>query len=481
MKSLLRILVPLVILVVVVFGITYFSRYTPTDDDGGGKTGTDGGVSGEPPLRFFTSGRRWDPRSESLPDRIFPGFYEPGETQHKTAFWFENRNDAEIQIVLKGVSCSACSGSELASLPPDTTRLLLQMTAVSALPQGLVSGLPVGMAAPAAAIEDSRLTWKSYTFFDLPEAAAAKFEVPAAVKGDGWTPQWGILRLTFKVRPDPKIPLTATFVTKVKDRPVAQEESFAIWFEPANAFEVAPPGIEIGELTASTPSRTFDFMVYSSTRGVGRDELLPPPATRIQVPNGGAVDAAGYVSVGTAVPLKPDELDRLAFELSSAARKPVRVETAYRLPVIVNPQAGTAPPDIGLFERDVWLALPNAKERPIRIKGTVRGAVWLSDGTAIDLGSFKGKTGTAINYELTTERTGIELALVENECKPDRDKVKIALEKLPDRGERGYYKVRVTVEPGQVYGAIIDGVVVLEVKGPTPQRIRIPLKGRGDF
>src|SRR5262245_51056650 len=58
LKSTLKIAVPIVALMAVIFGVTFFAQYTPPsgDTESGGAKGKN-----EPVLRFFTSARHWDP------------------------------------------------------------------------------------------------------------------------------------------------------------------------------------------------------------------------------------------------------------------------------------------------------------------------------------------------------------------------------------------------------------------------------------
>src|SRR4051794_37113525 len=73
LKSALKIAVPLVALVAVVFGITYMMQYVPSVDPKDLKnTKPPEGESGEPPLRFFTSTRHWDPPSPKAEYRPHP-------------------------------------------------------------------------------------------------------------------------------------------------------------------------------------------------------------------------------------------------------------------------------------------------------------------------------------------------------------------------------------------------------------------------
>jgi hypothetical protein len=107
----------------------------------------------------------------------------------------------------------------------------------------------------------------------------------------------------------------------------------------------------------------------------------------------------------------------------------------------------------------------------------MRGSVFLSEGKEINLGTFRADVGATETRNVTTAKAGIELGVVKDQTVPNF--LQVTLEREPDRDGRGYYKVRVAVPPGKQEGEIRDGVVVLEIKGPHPQRLRIPVKGRG--
>src|SRR4029078_13119845 len=71
-KGTFKLLFPIVALVGVVFGITFFSQYTPPSDDGSSAKKVEGGDS---PLHFFTSTRRWDPPAFPPPTPYQPFDY----------------------------------------------------------------------------------------------------------------------------------------------------------------------------------------------------------------------------------------------------------------------------------------------------------------------------------------------------------------------------------------------------------------------
>lgn len=474
MSSTLKILVPLGLLLAVVFAVTLFSQYTPKADDDKKDDAKADEVATAQPLRFFTNTRRWDPFSESLADRAFAGFYEAGAEEHPAWFWFENRNPAPVTMQLKGVSCTACSGGRVAAIPPDVARMILQSAAVSALPQGFLSALPLGLAAPAALLDKARptLAWQAHEFSENP--AAITYTVPAAANADGWSPQWGVLELHFKVKKNPLVPLKAGFITQVEGSAQVGKDDFAIYYEEAGKFDVDRAAITVGELNDTSPPQAHDLIVYSATNA-----KLPELKIVVMMPVGASGEAGGFVSTGPPVPLPPADRDRFAADLARGAGRPVRVAAAVRVPVTVKARDGDAKIDIGELERVIWLT-EGTEMKQVAVKGTVRGPVFLSEGAGIDLGTFTARKDAVETVNVSTERAGVKLAVVPGETRPPY--LRVALAPQPDSGEQGRYKLTVTVPKDRAEsGEIKDGVVVLEVPGPNPQRIRIPVKGRGNL
>ena len=502
LKSTLKVALPIVVFVGVIFGVTLLSQYTRTpDDDTKGKADTGGTSTGQPPLVFFSSVRTWDPPSLdpnyqhipllapsrdpskaenpfgfSLQDRLFQGFYETGPQVRRAQFWFENRNPNGVTMQLKGVSCSACSGGRVAAIPTDVTRGLLHRAALAALPIGPINPFGVGLAAPAADL--TKLDWTSHKFSETPDAT---YKVPAAASpADKWAPQWGILELTFSVGENPKVPLIANFATKVDGTEQTGNHDFAIAFAPSKACEVSRASIDVGLLDQLSGDREFTFLVYSATRGPGSEfGDLDLPACTIQMP-GSVADPIKFVEVTKTERLTAAELYDVARDAANQG-KFTKVQAAYRLTVTVRPKVGEARLDIGKMDRTVFVTA-GGSTHPVAVTAMVRGPVWVAgDRTGIELPTFKARLGLiAAPVSLVTETTGMELAVVADECKP-RGKFKYELVKKEDRGGQGYYDLLITVPPGAQYGAIAsDAIVVIEVKGPNPRRIRIPLKGVGE-
>lgn len=497
-KSALRIVVPLVALVAVVFGLTYITQYTPpNEEDKKGPEGTT--LSGEPPLRFFNSVRRWDPPLLSAPgyrhlpllapsavaqegdqafafslqDRTFQGVYEQSaQHQRATQFWFENRNPAPVVMQLRYVSCGSCTGGRVAPIPPEVTRSLFQHTAVAALPVGAFNPFGVALTQPLAALATpGALQWTDHTFDK--DAAQVTYRVPAApANPDKWAAQWGILELKFKVsEKDTAKTLDIAFATQVENSPGQQDTNqFRITFENARGFALSQTALDAGKIDALSGERKFDLLVYSATRGPGSEfgDLAPPV---------GAVDGfdpVAFLEVAKVERVPETELADVAERLATEQKRLTRVRAAYRVTVAFRPKVGDVRLDIGKFERNISFASGDAVAA-VTVKATVGGPVRLDSGAGeFELATFNGGKGTTQTIDLTTDAAGIELAVVREACEPKN--CEFVLERQPPRGDRGHYKLKVTVPGGQVFGAV-KGFVVLDVKGPSPQRMRIPFKG----
>jgi hypothetical protein len=518
--STLKYLIPVVALVAVIFGITFFAQYTPPSD--GGITGKEN--SKEPPLRFFTSARKYDPPSflppsryqpldfrglpllapSALPsdpdfpfrfspqDRAFPAFYEPKDDLglgHSTTFWFENPHSKPVVMLLRHVSCGSCTGGKVAAIPPDVTRQILEMSRVSILPQGLATGLPVGMVGPAAHLDEPRLSWEGHLFRDSRETTTYKIP-PAGENRDGWTPQWGILKLEFSIGAVGPKPLQVIFETAVEGSQESAENRFLIAPEGMNPFDLTRAHIDLGELNDRSEPRKFEVIAYSATRGPNRmrpgemGDLSPPQAT-VRMPSSQGGDPGKFVQVSAPERIPDAELGsvmELIAELSKR-QKFIRVEAAYRYTITFDPRADSRSIDIGLLEREIWFTLGGSEQRSVRVQGMVSGVVWLDDNqNQITMPDSKQTEGFTKSFKLVTARRDLEVQLIEKETKPNYLKVSLEKDPNPPAGDRGYYKLNVRVQSTKENSGIRPGTwsgeVVLEVKGQKAQRIRIPIKGR---
>lgn len=512
LRTTLRLAIPLALLTAVVFGVTFLAQYSPRVEQENSSGDNTPQRSTEPPLRFFSSERRWDPPTDdpayrglyllapsafaardaedrsrfNLQDRIFPGFFEVGSQLRTTAFWCENRHDKPVLLQLERVSCTSCSGGRFIALPPEVTRQILQTQALAALPQGLITLLPLAQAGPVARL-GSHLAqadhWQAYRFRDEPHAT---FRVPAASNSDGWSPQWGILELQFLVETyGAREPLRANFLSVLEGSQQFSSASFTIHFEGVNAFEVSPGTLSVGELSEHAPLRQYDVIAYSSSRGYAGDaavsQVFVPPSVDVRLPRGLPGEPGPFVRVGAPQPLTSDELSAFRQRLMAELKRPMRVVAAYRYPVLVQPTIGNQRIDIGQLIREIWFASPGAAERLVRLTGIVRGQVWLDENAnEINLGAFPLLRGVGPHtVQLFTERPDMVLMEVESERSPRY--LQVQLQRLPPSGDRGRYMLKLRVpsrmEQPEVEAGRLNGVVVLEIQGPQPQRIRIPVRG----
>jgi hypothetical protein len=482
----LKLIIPIVMLVAVVFGVTLISQYTPKKPTNSSKNdpGDSGSDKSSSQLKWGSSIRSWDPRPmpfSTLQDHYFPGFYEGSEALHGATFWFENGNPAAVTMQLAAVSCTKCSSGRMASIPPEITDQFVTTTIFSGLPQGLVSGLPLAVAGMAAKLSPDRLTWQRFVYRDSPHA---EYKIPAAPGGNHLIPgQWGIFELQFQIEGLTSAKrLDAYYTVQVDGSPVTGQALLSVVFDGVDSFDVTPKLQNVGDLTEYTEPRTFEFIVYSSTRGpdhTGPNEYgdLAPPVVDIRMP--GNVGSPGpFISVSPAVRLTDVELMKVFEQVST--KRPIRVESAYRYTVTVKPKVGEERLDLGLLEREIYLALPDSREpKVVHVRGMVKGPVWLDNSrTDIDLTTYRAPEGTSQTIRLICEERDAELALVESECRPKF--VQFELKKLPPAADRGYYELRIQVPKNSPTGSW-NGIVKLEIKGSRPQPIRIPIRGSAKF
>lgn len=478
MKSAIKFLLPFALLLGIVFAVTVFSFYKPVDvveKDEKGKTA----LPSTRAIEYFSTTRKWEPptgtlqpdSTVSLQDVAFTGYYEPGEVTHGTQFWFQTRHPGKVTLKLKGVNCGSCSGARVAAIPPDGAEALLRMTGFSALPFGPVAACPSGMAG-AGAFLTSRLEWETHSFQD----GSVSYTIPPPPPAGPWSVPWGILELNFKVRPNPRIPLVAKFDTLDEaGQPLQAEDTFTLYYALAQAADVDKSAIDAGELADNTQGRTHVVTVFSTTRAPGD---LPGLTARVVNPSG--APPGPFVTVGAPEPVPQTEIPALAADYTARVKHAVKVRSAYRIPVTVVGRVGDARPDIGRLDREVWVdtGVPGTEPQKIAVKALVTGPVTLAGGASeLNLGSFKQQAGAAETVVLTTEPAGVPLEVVAGDTRPDF--LDVTLKKLPDAGGRGQWQLTVRVQPGRLQGELTDGLVVLELKGPSPQRIRIPVRGRG--
>jgi len=243
-------------------------------------------------------------------------------------------------------------------------------------------------------------------------------------------------------------------------------------------------------LTEKSEPRKFEIIAFSSTRGSSRTgpgemgDLVPPIAdVRMSLSQGG--DPGKFVQISPPERIPDGELSGVAELIAEMSKRQrfVRVEAAYRYTVTVNPRADDRSIDIGLLEREIWFTLGGGEPRQVRVKGMVSGVVWLDDNQhEITMPNAAQSMGYTKSFKLVTARRDLAVSLLKDQCTPKYLNVVLDKDPNPPAGDRGYYTLTVRVpsskESTQVRPGTWSGEIVLEVKGTTDQRIRIPIKGR---
>src|SRR5262249_59359206 len=99
-----------------------------------------------------------------------------------------------------------------------------------------------------------------------------------------------------------------------------KDDRFVIAFEGANGFEVAPPRVDAGEMTANSDPRKFELVVYSPTRGPdragpGEPGDLASPKIDVRAPSGGSGEPPPLLTVTPPVRVPQEELGTLTANL----------------------------------------------------------------------------------------------------------------------------------------------------------------------
>jgi hypothetical protein len=102
--------------------------------------------------------------------------------------------------------------------------------------------------------------------------------------------------------------------------------------------------------------------------------------------------------------------------------------------------------------------------------------VWLDDSRKDLRLADTYRRGTSETFRVVTANPDAELELVKAECEPSF--MHVSLDKLNPASDRGYYSLIVQVEKESKAGPW-SGMIVLELKGKHPQRIRVQVLGKG--
>ena len=473
MNSTLKIVVPLALFVAVIFGVTIIATHTPpapSQVGGQGGVGDDDAPSG-PALNFATTGVRYDPSSDDLTSRFFPGYYEVSDVHIPVSYWFQNPHKVPVKVTALGRSCTACSAARVAVFP-DAAMKDFQLRAAASLPLGSAGPpallLPLAMTALLQSAE-----WKDLDF-EHPDVGA---DVPPRA-ADG-SPTWGLFQIGIQVRSLGVQPKDVT-VGLTPGKGAQQKLRFEVMLTGMPAFNLSPTAVAVGELPEGTGPRTVTVYYWSATR---EPADLPEPKLAGYDPND------PFVQVGKPVPLSPSELEAFTQVLTAGGKK-LRVTAGYRFTVTVyrsrpDRPGGPVEPDIGPLVRDIDVTgAGTGQSEKLPITALVAGLVGLpGNQQKIDLGSFPYTDGIEKTVMLGTqgpERPDLTLEVATDKTTPTY--LKVTLAPAPQQAQRRFWTLTVTVPPrvGSTGDLPPDSFVVLRAKTQDGTRlVRIPVIGRG--
>lgn len=473
MNSTLKVAVPLVLFVAVIFGLTIIATQTPsTPPPTGGEGGGDEDAPTGPALNFASTKMAYRPDSDDLSARFFPGMFEVSDVPVPISFWFQNPHKVPVKVSALNRSCTACSSARVAVFP-DGAMKDFQLKAAASLPLGAAG--PPGLLVPLALTHLlHQAEWKSLDF-EHPDLA----QEVAARTADG-SPTWGILQIGIQVRSlgaQPK----SVLVGLTPGKGMQQRLEFDVMLAGVTPFNIYPYEAKLGDLGAGSPPRKFVVFYWSGTR---QPADLPPPVLSGFDPND------PFFEVGQPVPLTRDECAALGDQLL-AIGKTLRVTAAYQFPVTVYRRregrpGGPAEPDIGPFDRTLAVTGPGTGHTAtLPISGNMVGLVGLVGPTdkqreKIDLGTFTGSAGTEKTVTLASEGSGPVDFTLEVARDKTTQPLTATVAPAPSQGSRRFWTLTVTVPPGFRGDLPADSLLVLRAKAKGGDRlIRIPVTGRG--
>lgn len=452
-------------LVLVVFVLTYFLNYiqSPPATDQAAQSGEEADLATlNFPIRSYPymTVNRWYVSQLELEHR------KPGHQD----YWFVNENDEKVRMGPISKSCK-CQAIEVYVLPEGYKPRFPGPGPVRVAGAGVG---PVGLRGLAAAAEDRESTrdlqGQAETVVELkPEDPNGEVTVPP--RRAGW------VRMKWTGEKAGRMILTAKLWMHHLNSGLTVDLERGAWFvDPARVTE--PADRAVGVLKPEDLPRQLSFVVWSSTRNsfnVTKAEPVRPA---------GLPPSADAFEVGRPIAMTPDDCVRAEAEMPGQGR----VRCGYRVPVTLRKLApdGKTPFELGNFRRRVEV-VTDVFDKPLSVAftGVVQSDVQISgvdDGGGVPFGTFRRDSSPTRTVTIRSDAPGLQMEL-------DRSRVPEYLEaKLTDESAPGglgkTWKLDLRVKP-TAFGpfprdddpAYRDSAVYVRSVGPTPQVIRVSVRG----
>jgi hypothetical protein len=441
----LQIVLLVVVISAVVFGVTLLRQFTDPKDQGPGLgttvTASEAQVRFPQKVAYYGGGLEEVGGGEA--ETKAPGSY---------AFWFENLQEADVPLALRGKSCT-CAKVEVCLVSPAGKAKLAPVAATQVLAAGQGWGVfgPWGAAQEVLGKPPADPTADWFELQDESRATARgealpkPFTVPKQALGWvrlAWnTDKVGPQRFWAELRTETGSPIRL--------------EVPVIFVDPISVEQAA---VMVGELRPEGQKET-ELLVWSHTRY--HFDLSPE-----------VLPADPCVTCGTPVPLTYEE------RMDLSRKRHFRVRSGYRLTV----RAQERTPDghhleMGPFRRQLVLKNDIRSEpENVTVVGLVRGDIQVGVGAARDViafGAFPADAGPKTEITLATDRTDLELALGEHP-----DFLSVELDKGKQDANGRTWVLKVAVQKNRVSGEFPTGsAIYLNTLTQPPRRLRIPVTG----
>ena len=449
------------LIVAMVFGFTFITEFTPNDPADKYATIPDEKKPVGQAFNFPSSVCKYDPAPDAtLQNRMFRGFYEVGETD-SALFWFANRSPRPVFVTSLGASCTTCSAARIAHVAPELIEEYSRGMAVAGVVNSLLPGGPDLFAAFSALRFESKIPWQKIVL----DMSRQQLIIPPGLTGE--KPGLGVVQLQLTASHTGSRTPEVAFRAGVENEP-GTSYSFQLNFQVVPSFAAKPKAQDVGEIAIGVAPRPFDLVTWSATREFG--ERFPPPAVRTG-------DDDPFVTIGPAVKLTGEEMEKLNAMVSYESKIPNRVLAGYRYPISMLREVHGREADIGPFSKEIFVAGPNTDRTSLMVTGTVTGIVRLAEGKEVDFGSYEAKYERTKKVTFISEKPDLDFAIVEGETKPRF--LSATLDPPTKDGGVRVWKMNLKVAANQGFQANWQGVVILKSSGPNPITIRVPIKGSG--
>lgn len=469
MNSTLKTALPIILVFLMVFGITFMSQFTAPAPVAVDQSEEDTA----PPLVVGNAEIKFDPNPAAPPhDRFFPGNFEVGTegNTNRVGFFVRNVRSSSVFLTALAPSCTACTSARAAAIPPELLKDYIQKSVIGSFG----SPYPTGNLLSAITWTQVRhqLAWHDFVFKDVRN----KFELPGASPGHGES--WGLIELGFKMASaGPPLPKHAAFdVYDAKGQKLsAQPFPFTVVVGGREPQEVNITDYSIPELTETVDSHPFEILCVSATR-----TDLPPPSV--------SVDGQDpHIQLQEPIRLTSADLElvsRIASAMPQSNNTPPNsssFRSGYRIRGKILRDANGRTLDMGPYEKFIFVGagpgIVVSKPTRVRFHGLVSGAIHLEGSNKIEFGSYNGDYVQKKEIRIWTERKNIELDVVSDLCSPSF--IKPTLSKPSVEAGRTYWTLTVTIPAKAGKSPPWEGFVYLRSKGESPLNIRIQTSGHG--